>query len=46
MFGVVVYLVAAWRGLTRSGAITAVKWLVGGACAFGVPYHAFFVIPG
>jgi hypothetical protein len=45
MFGVLVYMVAAWRQLGRDKASTPVKWLIAGACAFGIPYLAFFVIP-
>lgn len=45
MFGVLVYVVAALRQLGPARASTPVKWMIAGACAFGVPYLAFFVIP-
>jgi len=45
MSGVLVYMIAAWRQLGRPRASTPVKWLIAGACAFGIPYLAFFVIP-
>ncbi len=45
MSGVLVYMIAAWRQLGLARAFTAIKWLIAGGCAFGIPYVFLFVMP-